>query len=87
MKTKIIRKEKINWVITKNVIYAFDNLQATAYHMYGCSNRKPLAKMKKRLMESTPDMYKNWIDAITLAKECKIYGYGSAIHPEWFRES
>ena len=87
MKTKIIRKSKIGWVVGEYTLVAFDRLQATLYHSYEAPNKQPLERMKQKVLESEPSEYNSWVDVVCLAREEGICGYGTRLKSEWFDES
>lgn len=82
----ILKRGKIYWKISEESVIAFDTRQATVYHVYGCSNRKPLELMKNKLLFSNQEEYGNWIEAISLATEVKIKGYGTKLQTDWFND-
>lgn len=84
---KIIRKSKIGWVLTRNTIIAFDRLQATLYHVYELTNRRPFDVMRMKILKSKPDEYNSWPDVISLAIKQGVRGYGTKVRREWFTES
>lgn len=87
MKTKILRKSKIGWVLTPTSIIAFDKIQATIYHAYGMPTRQPISAMRKTLLKSKPEEYNSWVDVIGLARKQGVIGYGTRLKDEWFIES
>lgn len=86
-KQKIIRKSKIGWVITHDTIIAFDKLQATLYHVFESSNKKPLMEMRRAILRSDANELNTWVDVIMLAQKNGLIGYGTRIRQEWFDES
>lgn len=83
----IIRKSKIGWVLTQDTMTAFDNLQATLYHVYDLTNRGPFDKMKMKVLYSQPEEYNSWVDVLDLAVKCNMRGYSTRVRREWFNES
>lgn len=80
----IIRKTKINWLLQDNCIIAFDKLQATCYNILNGQNKKNFDLMTNLLAKSSPDEYNNWVDAICLAQDMEMIGYGTRVRQEWF---
>lgn len=76
---KIIRKSKLGWVLTDDTITAFDNLQATVYHVYELTNRQPFDVMKLKIANSKPEEYNSWVDVLDLAVKQGVRGYGTKI--------
>ena len=79
----IVRKSKISWVIKRDVIIAFDALQATAYPSYGASSRQPLNELRKAILKSNDNELNTWVDAIELTQKLGIIGYGTRRRKEW----
>lgn len=81
---KIIRKTKINWLITDATIVAFDKWQATLYHVYDTPNKQPLEEMKKEILKSDPCELNSWVEAINLSLKKGLRGYGTKLKEQWF---
>lgn len=83
----IIRKSRIGWVLSRDVITAFDKLQATSYHTYELTNRHPFDVMRAKILKSKPEEYNSWVDVLDLAVKQGLRGYGTKVRCEWFEES
>lgn len=84
---RIVRKSKLNWLVTDTSLIAFDRIQATVYHAYDTPNKQPLEIMKKTILRSRSDEYNSWVDGVSLAIKQGIRGYGTRVRREWFAES
>lgn len=80
---EILRKTKISWAIYENSIIVFDKMQATCYLDINAKSRKSFDEFKEILLNSSPDEYGNWVDAICLAQKKGMMGYGTVHRPEW----
>ena len=88
MKQKIIRKTKINWILTESTIIAFDSIQATIYYSFDVINKQfQFDEMRRIIRRSKPDELNSWVDVLVLAQEKGIRGYGTRLKQEWFEES
>ena len=65
--------------MTDDTITAFDNLQATVYHVYELTNRQPFDVMKLKIANSKPEEYNSWVDVLDLAVKQGVRGYGTRI--------
>lgn len=83
-KIQIIRKSKIGWVLTEDTVTAFDNWQATIYHLYESSTKQPIELLKQEVRKSKPDELNSWVDVLDLASKRGLRGYATRIREEWF---
>lgn len=74
----IVRKSKINWLLSPEIIVAFDKIQATGYNVYE-NPKQSLEEMKIIILQSKPDEYNNWVDVVELAIKKGMRGYGTRI--------
>ena len=79
MQGKLLRRGKLWWRIDSRKVTVFDKFQATVYHIYGAPNEQCLSKMKTKLLGSRLDEYGDWVEAICLARECQLIGYGTSV--------
>lgn len=78
---KILQRGNLTIVVADEKIIVFDSLQATLYAPYFSSNDNLFGQMKDYLLTSEPDEYKSWVDILTLASVCRVYGIGTR-HPD-----
>lgn len=79
----VIRKTRINWVLSDTAIIAFDNLQATCYNIFNGQNKRHFADMTDIILSSDDTDYNSWVDVICLAQDMGMIGYGTRIRQEW----
>lgn len=67
-----IKRQKINWIIEKNRIVAYDKMQATSYNLLGDNLKRNLIAMKKELQNN--EVGNNWVEVIELASKHHLRG-------------
>lgn len=80
---KKLKRGKLTWLIYKDKIIVYDNIQATIYHLFGAMSQKPLDDMKKKLYKSKDNEYSDWVKAISLSMETGVRGYGTKRQADW----
>ena len=86
MKTRLISRGKLNWLLRDSSVVVFDNFQATIYHNYGALTKTPIGELKKRVIESKENELTSWVDVIELTQSLGIIGYGTSFRESWLKE-
>ena len=73
---KILRRGRLTIVVEDERVTVFDSLQATVYAPYFSGNDNLFGQMKEYLLTSEDTEYGSWVDILTLASVCRVYGCG-----------
>jgi len=65
-------------VVEDERVTVFDSLQATVYAPYFSGNDNLFGQMKEYLLTSEDTEYESWVDILTLASVCRVYGCGTS---------
>lgn len=87
MKSQLIKRGKLNWLLRRSSVVVYDDYQATIYHSYGMPTRTALLELKTRIRQSNTNELTTWVDAIELTQSLGIRGYGTELRKRWIEES
>lgn len=76
---KVLQRGRLTIVVGDERIIVFDNIQATLYAPYFSGNDNLFGQMKEYLLTSEDTEYSSWVDILTLASVCRMYGLGTKI--------
>lgn len=84
MNETLIKKQKINILISETDITIFDKIQCTSFNAFNCNNKIMLNKMSTILINSNENEFNTWADILDLAYSCKMRGFSGYV-PEKYR--
>ncbi len=76
---KILRRGRLTIVVEPDKVTVFDSIQATLYAPYFSGNDNLFGQMKEYLLTSEDTEYSSWVDILTLASACRMYGLGTRV--------